>query len=77
MRGDDELVPTLPGTLVIASHDLDLVLDLCDRVILLGGGRVACDGSAAAVLRDQALLASNRLELPLRLQACPVCRGAS
>jgi cobalt/nickel transport system ATP-binding protein len=72
-----ELVPTLPGTLVIASHDLDLVLDLCDRVIVLGGGRVTCDGPAAAVLRDRTLLAANRLELPLRLQACPVCRGGS
>ena len=68
-----ELIPTLPGTLLIASHDLDLILDLCDRAIVLGGGRVACDGPAAVVLRDQALLAANRLELPLRLQACPVC----
>ncbi len=72
-RGLIELVPTLLGTLVIATHDLDLVLDLCDRVIVLSGGRVASDGPAGVVLRDQALLAANHLELPLRLQACPLC----
>jgi energy-coupling factor transporter ATP-binding protein EcfA2 len=37
-----ELIPTLPGTLVIASHDLDLTFDPCDRAIVLDGGRVAC-----------------------------------
>jgi hypothetical protein len=37
-----ELIPTLPGTLVIASHYLDLTFDPCDRAIVLGGGRVAC-----------------------------------
>jgi cobalt/nickel transport system ATP-binding protein len=73
-RGLIELVPTLRGTLLIASHDLDLVLDLCDRVVVLGGGRVSSDGPAAEVLGDRALLAANRLELPLRLQACPRCR---
>ena len=67
------LLPTLTGTIVVASHDLDLVLEVCDRVLVLGGGRAAADGPAAAILRDQPLLAENRLELPLRLQACPVC----
>ena len=67
------LIPTLAGTLVIASHDLDLVLDTCHRVLVLGAGRIAADGPAATILRDQALLAANGLELPLRLQGCPVC----
>ncbi|MGN6241788.1 MAG: ABC transporter ATP-binding protein [Cellulosimicrobium cellulans] len=31
-------------TLVIVSHDLDMVADLCDRGILLEGGRVRADG---------------------------------
>ena len=54
-------------TKLIASHDLDMILDACDRVILLSAGRVAADGPAETVLRDRALLEAHRLELPLSL----------
>jgi cobalt/nickel transport system ATP-binding protein len=67
------LIPTLPGTVIVASHDLDLVLEVCDRVLVLGDGGVSADGPAQTVLRDDTLLAANRLELPLRLQSCPIC----
>ena len=55
----------LPQTKLIASHDLDMVLDTCGRVILLSGGRIAADGPAEQILRDRALLEANRMELPL------------
>ena len=58
----------LSQTKLIASHDLDMILDTCARVIVLSGGTIAADGPAQAVLRDRALLEANRLELPLRLQ---------
>ena len=58
----------LGQTKLIASHDLDMILDTCDRVILLSGGRIAADGPADAVLRDRALLERHRMELPLCLQ---------
>ena len=54
-------------TKLIASHDLDMILDCCDRVILLSEGRIAADGRAEDVLRDKALLEANHLELPLSL----------
>jgi cobalt/nickel transport system ATP-binding protein len=55
-------------TRVIATHDLDLVLDLCPRVVVLHRGRVAADGAAADILADGSLLAACGLELPLRCQ---------
>ena len=58
----------LSQTKLITSHDLDMILDTCDRVILLSGGRIAADGPAEVILRDRALLEAHRLELPLRLQ---------
>ena len=61
-------IRSLPNTKLIASHDLDMILDTCDRVILLGGGGIAADGPAETVLRDRELLEANRLELPLRYQ---------
>lgn len=59
-------IRTLPGTRVIASHDLDMIADTCERVILLSGGEVVADGDTDAILRDRALLEQHRLELPFR-----------
>ena len=61
-------VNALPQTKLIASHDLDMILDTCDRVLLLAGGKIAADGKAEDILRDKALLEANRMELPFCLQ---------
>lgn len=63
-------------TKIVATHDLDLVLDVCARTIVLEAGRVAADGSTVEVMNDESLLARCRLEKPLRLQGCPRCEGA-
>lgn len=55
-------------TKIITSHDLDMILDTCSRVILLSEGRIAADGPAETILRDKTLLESHRMELPLRFQ---------
>ena len=52
---------------IIASHDLDFVLDTCSRVILIDGGRIVCDGPAEEVLSDRELLEAHGLELPLSM----------
>lgn len=61
-------INTLPQTKLIASHDLDMILDTCQRVILLSHGKILADGDAETILRDKALLENNRMELPLCLQ---------
>ena len=58
----------LPQTKLIASHDLDMILDTCQRVILLSHGAIVADGDAETILRDKSLLESNRMELPFCLQ---------
>ena len=57
----------LQQTKLITSHDLDMILDTCERVILLDGGQIVADGPAEVILRDKALLEGHRMELPLRL----------
>ncbi|CAD5375010.1 ABC transporter ATP-binding protein [Rubrivivax sp. A210] len=59
-----ELLKGLPQTLVLATHDLALALEVCRRVVVLSEGRVRADGAPAAVFADAALLAQCRLEMP-------------
>jgi cobalt/nickel transport system ATP-binding protein len=55
-------------TKIIASHDLDLILDVCKRCVIIKGGRVIADGPAEEMLSNRQLLEENNLELPLSLQ---------
>ena len=52
---------------IIATHDLDLVLDTCQRTILLADGRIVADGPSQQILTNKKLLEDNGLELPLSL----------
>ena len=61
-------IRNLPQTKLIASHDLDMILDTCQRVILLSHGKIVADGKAEDILQDKALLEANRMELPFCLQ---------
>jgi cobalt/nickel transport system ATP-binding protein len=70
-----ELLASFSHTKIIATHDLDLVLELCERTIVLHEGKVTADGPTAAIFQDADLLARSHLEKPLRLQGCPVCAG--
>lgn len=54
--------------MLLATHDLDFALDVCSDVVILRAGAVAARGPAAQLLRDEALLESAGLELPLSLQ---------
>ncbi|MDB5306775.1 MAG: cbiO [Gemmataceae bacterium] len=70
-RGRRELIGVvrgLPGTKLIATHDLDLVLDTCSRVLVLDGGQLAADGPADQLLADPELMDRHGLEVPYRLR---------
>ena len=56
---------------IVASHDLDLILDVCARCLVIRDGAIVADGPAEAILSDAALLSENNLELPLTLQGRP------
>jgi cobalt/nickel transport system ATP-binding protein len=55
------LLSGLPYIRIIASHDLDMVGHLCQRVVLLSAGRVAADRKTADILGDRKLLEENGL----------------
>lgn len=58
----------LQHTKLIATHDLDMVLDLCQRVIILRKGEVFADGDPMELFRDMELMEQSGLEIPLSLQ---------
>lgn len=68
-----DLLGTFKHTKIIATNDLDMALDLCDRTIIIFDKKVAADGPTVEVLQDKKLLSSVKLELPLCMQGCPVC----
>jgi cobalt/nickel transport system ATP-binding protein len=67
-RGLIALLAGLPLTKLIATHDLEMALEVCRRVVLLDRGRVAADGPAREVLADEALMREHRLEVPLSIR---------
>lgn len=62
------LLKDFSHTKLIATHDMDMVLDLCDRVIVLNEGNIVRDGLAHDILTDKAFLEKCSLEMPLSLQ---------
>ncbi len=62
-------------TKIITSHDLDMIMDMCSRTIVLKKGRIAADGPTMGILSNESLMEECGLEIPLALQNCPVCRS--
>ena len=70
------LIALLKGfhhTRIIASHDLDMIFELCGRSIVLHEGRVMADGPTLDIFQDDGLLQACRLEKPFAMQNCPAC----
>jgi cobalt/nickel transport system ATP-binding protein len=67
------LLKTFHHTKVIATHDLDMALEVCERTIILKQGKIAADGPTDTLFKDRNLLAASHLEQPRSMQSCPVC----
>jgi len=70
-----KLLKTFRHTKIIATHDLDMALDVCERTIILHQGRVAADGATIDIFQNEELLCRSGLEQPLGMQKCPACRA--
>jgi cobalt/nickel transport system ATP-binding protein len=70
-RARRELIRLLAGlqrTQVIATHDLEMALELCDRVLVLSRGAVVAEGRPCDLLADADLMEVNGLEVPHSLR---------
>ncbi|MFA5260062.1 MAG: ABC transporter ATP-binding protein [Candidatus Omnitrophota bacterium] len=68
-----ELLKTFRHTKIIATHDLDMAADLCERAIVLHQGRIIADGPTPRIFLDENILHQSNLGKPLRTQKCPIC----
>ena len=65
------LIDLLKGflhTKIISTHDLDMAFELCERIIVLGEGKILADGAARQIFEDELLLAKAHLEKPFCLR---------
>lgn len=71
-----ELLSSFEHTKIIATHDLELAVEVCGRAIVMDDGSVAADGPIRDVLSDGALLERCGLEPPASMTPCPACGSA-
>lgn len=62
------LLKSFEHTKIIATHDLDMVLDLCERTLIMHQGRIVTDAPTGEVMQNEPLLLKYGLEKPLRFQ---------
>jgi len=63
-----DVISSLNATLIIATHDLELVLDVCSRTVLMDQGKIWADGETRLLLGDARLMEMHGLEVPLSLK---------
>jgi cobalt/nickel transport system ATP-binding protein len=63
-RALHEMLKTLPVTQVIATHDLEMVVELCSRTIVLDTGLIVANGPTAELLGNEGLMLAHGLEKP-------------
>jgi energy-coupling factor transporter ATP-binding protein EcfA2 len=59
-----ELLRQIPITKLIATHDLELVVELCSRVIVLDAGAIVAEGPTVELLSNEELMLRHSLERP-------------
>ena len=59
-----DLLRSFGHTLIIATHDLELVVEVCSRVMVLDGGTLVADGPPRDILNDEPLMIAHGLERP-------------
>jgi len=65
------LLHDLPGTRIIAAHDLELILETCGRVLVLDHARLIADGPPREIMAQAELMEAHGLEVPHSLRPRP------
>lgn len=61
-----EVLRPLPITQLVVTHDLPFALELCPRALVMDEGSIVAADDTVAILTDELLMKTHRLELPYR-----------
>lgn len=64
---------TLDQTKILATHDMEMALELCDRIVVMHKGRIAAQGAVRDIFGNESLLQECHIEQPYSMKVCPVC----
>jgi cobalt/nickel transport system ATP-binding protein len=59
-----DILQSLDLTMLMVTHDMPYALELCERAVVMNQGTITADGPTPEILADEALMRTNRLELP-------------
>ena len=62
-----ELLKAMDRTMIIAGHDLALLLEICSRALIMDNGKIAADGKPVEIFTDNEIMKTFGLELPTQL----------
>ncbi len=62
------LLKKINKTIIIVSHDLEAMLELCNRTVLMNKGKIIKDGKTQELMSDKKLMEENYLERPMSLE---------
>ncbi len=65
-----ELLKTMPQTLLVVGHDLDMLLEVCPRTLIIDAGKIVADGPTEKVFSNPDLMQNHGLEVPPLLRQC-------
>ncbi|MDR2779565.1 MAG: energy-coupling factor ABC transporter ATP-binding protein [Synergistaceae bacterium] len=63
-----EILDNLGKSMIIATHDLNMAMDLCDTALILKDGAITARGRTRDILLNEQLMLNNGLCLPLGYQ---------
>lgn len=59
-----EFLKRTDETLMIASHDLEFLLEVCGRTVIVDGGAICADGPSRKIMGDRELMETHGFEKP-------------
>ncbi len=63
-RGLIQVLRSMEQTMLLATHDMRLAWEVCERTVVMDEGVVVADGPTSELLADEALLGAHGLETP-------------
>ena len=59
-----DILKNLDVSIILVTHDLPMALEICNRSVILNNGKITANDETYKILKNEKVMADNRLELP-------------